>query len=106
MSYEAAIERMRDSLVDGINKLKAEIESLRKIVDMLPKTADGVPIHPGMKVYVQHHGAPLAVVVETTGRNVELVNNPWGSGTMSPERYFYSTPEGAVDAEIAKEQNQ
>jgi hypothetical protein len=30
----------------------AEIQRLRDIIDKLPKTADGVPVVPGMKVYV------------------------------------------------------
>jgi len=34
-------------------RAKAEIERLRAIVDGLPKTADGVPIYPGMTVYRQ-----------------------------------------------------
>lgn len=32
-------------------QLETEIARLREIVDKLPKTADGVPVVPGMKVY-------------------------------------------------------
>jgi len=48
-------------LDDGVNAgcYCREIERLRAIVDRLPKTADGMPITPGMKVWFQrsrNHG--------------------------------------------------
>ena len=42
----------------------AEINRLRAIVDKLPKTADGVPVVPGMEVWVLADPVASGVVVE------------------------------------------
>ena len=46
-----AFDPQDDWLVDLANKQADEIERLQAIVDRLPKTADGVPIVPGMDVF-------------------------------------------------------
>jgi hypothetical protein len=43
--------------------LVTEIERLRVIVDKLPKTADGVTIVPGSKVWIKHEGALQSFLV-------------------------------------------
>jgi len=69
-----------------------EIERLRAIVDKLTKTADGVPVVPGMMVW--------CVASNGIGRhNVSWIRNNSsniGAGTVSwPLRLVYSTPEAA-----------
>ncbi len=39
-----------------IRRLEGEVERLRAIVAKLPKTKDGVPVVPGMDVWVPGHG--------------------------------------------------
>jgi len=52
LEYHAAIVRSRKPELSSLLKqAAAEIERLQAIVDELPKTADGVPVVPGMAVY-------------------------------------------------------
>jgi len=44
----------RDQLIDAhgrVHRLEKQNQRLRGIVDKLPKTADGVPVVPGMRLY-------------------------------------------------------
>ncbi len=75
-----------------------EIKRLQAIVDKLSTTVDGVPITPRMTLWVIYNGEPLAVVVEAVGYSIDLEDNPWGSGTVAPHEWFYSTREAAEAA--------
>lgn len=44
-------ETMGDEPGESIEKLRAERDELRAVVERLPKTADGVPVHPGDEVW-------------------------------------------------------
>ena len=71
----------RDAAVDLIahlreraEKAEAEIERLREIVDRLPKTADGVPVTPGMNLYapnVDYDFGALAIVSDSDRPQIE-----------------------------------
>jgi len=63
-------EERADRLQAKVEALQAEIKRLRDIVDKLPKTADGVPVVPGMTVWVNDNG--IGVYAE---RHVEEVAN-------------------------------
>lgn len=90
---QAEIDRINDaqaaSLGAEINRLAAEnaaqareIERLREIVDRLPKTADGVPIVPGMEVYVETDDDGLQcdeVVVKLAAYDVHDLPEFWFS---------------------------
>lgn len=98
-------QRLRDlaEVLDGIEwdiplcSKEACLEAA-DLIEKLPMTADSVPIVPRIKVWVLHNGKPLEVQVASIGRSVDLEDNPWGSGTMDPERWFYSTQEAAEAA--------
>lgn len=47
-----------DTVVDRLNEQHAEIERLRAIVERLPKTADGVPVTPGMAYWFEYMDTP------------------------------------------------
>lgn len=85
------------SSADVAKPLKAEIERLRAIVDKLPRTADGVPITPGMIVYYAARGQVWD----------EMASEMFISARCScptPERWsWYSTPEAAKAARGGKE---
>ena len=68
-----------DSWGEGIGEIAgvtreaaAEIRGLRAIVDRLPKTADGVPITPGMLLYEPHscHVTDVVFGKEWEQRNI------------------------------------
>jgi len=45
-----------DDITSVLDKAAKEIKRLQAIVDKLPKTADGVPITPGMNLYTTEAG--------------------------------------------------
>lgn len=71
---------------DALMQAADEIERLRAIVDRLPKTADGVPIYPGMTVWALIPG------LEISDAEVQVV------GIGGVWRYCYSTREAAEKA--------
>ena len=69
---EAEVERLKRLTATyvadagaNIDKLEAEVERLQAIVDKLPKTADGVPVVPGMNCYFRSH--PLGMIHKDAG---------------------------------------
>lgn len=86
---------------EALAKQTKELEQLRESVGSLRKTADGTYIVPYMTVWVIHRGEPLAVEVESVGYSIDLKNNPWGSGTVAPHEWFFST---RAAAEAAREE--
>jgi len=57
-----------------IHRLEAEVEQLQAIIDKLPKTADGVPMVPGMRVWrIGHQTALGEIVLDVSSRGVHLV---------------------------------
>lgn len=74
-----------DFLADRVDDLEAENASLRAIVAKLPKTADGVPVTPGMTLYL----------FSNNGMNELDVDHRY----MHPGDFcWYSTPEAAKAA--------
>ena len=83
---------------EHVGKLEAEIE---RLTAPLSTTVDGVFIVPLMEVWVIYQGKPLAVAVASVGYSINLMaDNPWGTGTVAPHEWFYSTRQAA---EAAKE---
>jgi len=66
-----------------------EIERLQAIIDKLPKTADGVPVVPGMTVYYRGMGG----VVQTT--NEMCVN------AIKAANGFILNPSGCYSTQVA-----
>ena len=82
-----------------------EINSLQAIVDKLPKTADGVPVVPGMVLYSSQficgHFRHPEIVVSLHPYADEHVSG-WMSGALGEEE-LYSTREAAEAAHKGKE---
>ena len=68
--------------------LKDDLDRLQAIVDKLPKTADGVPVVPGMEVWVTMTRLRQSHIVKDW---TEVDEQDW-------EKYFYSTREAAEAA--------
>ena len=65
------------SIIDGLSKAivhcddcldRAVLVDARYIIDKLPKTADGVPVVPGMQVWLVEHPTTLGHTVSAIGR--------------------------------------
>ena len=86
-------------LQDQLEQAKADIERLEAIVDKLPKTADGVPITPGMKIWLinQDEGQARFHAVDARDSTIKW----WCGNCFHPEE-FYSTPEAAQAANKEK----
>jgi len=54
-----------ETLLSGVKAQAAELTRLREIVEMLPKTADGVAIYSGMKIYTLNKWATPSIQEET-----------------------------------------
>jgi len=85
-------------------RLRAKVEWLEDIVDRLPKTADGVPLVPGMTVFIPHpHPSNLITereVVAPYGTLACLTKEPARCGCCESTahrlaRECYSTCEAA-----------
>lgn len=103
--YDALIEKCdeNESLRAELAKANAEIERLRSIVDSLPKTADGVPIIPGMTLWLVVYNALGQQVYEAVPDVVvegEYVRTWFGA--IRSDR-CYSTREAA---EAARDESQ
>lgn len=83
---EAMVENLREELRDAA----AAKSFYQEIVDKLPRTKDGVPITPGMTLYL---ASPTSVH--------ELVID--GRYMMTGPCCWYSTPEAAIQAENKRE---
>lgn len=83
------------------NQAAAEIERLRAIVDKLPKTADGVPMTPGMNVYSLHWFQPWRITGFNTTSDGEAGVIYFGVGfdAIGP---WYSTLEAAQQAKAGR----
>ena len=62
-------------------------------------SGDSAPIDPDLAAVVAAWPTlPKATrrrVVEIVGYSIDLAPNPWGSGTLAPHEWFYSTREAA-----------
>lgn len=78
---EDIVIRLRDIRTTHADAREAadEIERLRAIVGRLPKTADGVPVVSGDKVYWFSHYDPSKPILELTFRNGQSasLHNPY-----------------------------
>jgi hypothetical protein len=65
--HEEEAERAKAlaELKQQINYAMSELETLREIVASLPVTEDGVPVTPGMDVWVSHGNQPAHAVTIT-----------------------------------------
>ena len=86
--YEEALDIIEEDAAE-IGDLKAEIKRLRAIVNMLPKTADGVPVTPGMVLWYK---SPAGIVptepLPDWSEVASCLEQEWGSP-------FYSTQAAA-----------
>jgi hypothetical protein len=87
---------------DELEQLRVRVEELTAIVDKLPKTADGVPITPGMQIWgkLGWNDEPARATLRGSyldGYSVGALE--WGMNVV-PEKEVYSTREAA---EAAKE---
>ena len=78
-----------DEVQRDLRRIAGEIERLRAIVDKLPKTADGVPLVPGMEVW--DLTAPPQGPLSTPVRIVTVFSNEW-------YEHRYSTRKAAESA--------
>lgn len=85
------------NLVEQLSTVTSERDAAVKVIERLPKTADGVPITPGMSVHIHEHvnGNPTTaqVWVNAIRFNAESVETSWGK--TLPSR-CYSTREAAL----------
>lgn len=92
---------MADALSDEIGRIKSEVERLRKVADALPKTADGVPIVPGMKLYPLQPLPKEELDDEEDYAVVEMIaKDSWAGEVIEAEDLpnNYSTAEAALKA--------
>jgi len=104
----ADLEAVNANLITRIEaETSAEVKQLRAIVDRLPKTADGVPITPGMTVFIPHPRPSNLVtereVVAPYGTLACLTKEPAHCGccestTHRQARECYSTRDAAEGA--------
>jgi len=91
-----ALSRLHEDIIDFheiIGKQRAEIERLTAIIDKLPKTADGVPIVPGMIAWCHHCGITRAELIGEFGVTIEGPT-VWCDG-MADADGLYGTREAA-----------
>ena len=110
-AYEAVCEA-RTKWQERAEKAKAENMRLRAIVDRLPKTVDGMPIVPGMTVFIPHP-RPSNLITEREvlapyGTLACLTKEPAHSGCCESTahrlaRECYSTREAALAAKEASD---
>ena len=110
-AYEAVCEA-RTKWQERVEKAKAENMRLRAIMDRLPKTVDGMPIVPGMTVFIPHpHPSNLITereVVAPYGTLACLTKEPAHFGCCESTahrlaRECYSTREAALAAKEASD---
>ena len=82
--------RNEEAAAVQIGLLQQEIERLRAIVDRLPKTADGVPMVPGLRVWIWFGGK----ITEAVHSGTDPKQSYWGNAL-----WCYSTKEAAEEAE-------
>lgn len=102
--HKARMEIM--SLQAEVAGLKCDAVRLRAIVDKLPKTADGVPVVPGMKVYCQD---PTGYIQGyDVGANSAMTDSSIPSpGYLQYNWFCYSTHEACEEAmSKARKQNE
>jgi len=101
---------LRQEAANARDGARADVERLQAIVDRLPKTADGVPLVPGMTVFIPHpHPSNLIterVVLAPYGTLACLTKEPAHSGccesaTHRQARECYSTRKAAEAARKA-----
>jgi len=84
-------------LIASIHKMGCENKRLRAIVAKLPKTADGVPVVPGMMVYSDHGEWEVAGFrVDEEGKLAEIMSGGFGFDRLCTG--WYSTREAAEAA--------
>ena len=77
--------------------LLAKIKSLQAVVKQLPKTADGVPVAPGMKVFYRHAvGGTIYsdVIADLTPYSTDPESSIWAGGEIGVDQ-CYSTEAAA-----------
>lgn len=78
--------------------LRAEIARLQAVVDKLPKTADLVPIVPGMKLWMPGRCGPATATLRGQFEAYPIYAEGWGMNVAGGA--VYSTREAA---DVAKE---
>lgn len=89
-------------LCSTVAEQAAELERLRAVVDRLPKTADGVPVTPGMEVWKHlKNGKAVSLGTIESIHHYDATTSRWPyRDQANPYELIYSTREAA---EAAKE---
>lgn len=93
-----------------IEQLRAKRDRLAEIVERLPKTADGVPITPGMTAWWYTKDECGGGVISSTqiinmSTNLERFGVSFQSGGGENPKYLYSTREAALAAKESEARN-
>lgn len=95
----------REAYAKGWHARDAELAALEAIVEKLPKTADGVPVVPGMKVWGVIDGEVPMFTVEIV-RVDEIVGHSergsWGFNQSTFQCYSTRSAAEAAAKEVAK----
>lgn len=94
-------------IIEDARTLAAAYRAEKAITDKLPKTADGVPITPGMKLWgsLGWNDEPATATLRGCFRQGYSVSTPeWGMN-VQPEKDCYSTREAALDAKGGADAN-
>lgn len=97
-----------DSCDCTLCKQSLEIDRLRRLEKALPKTADGVPIVPGMPLYYPPKSySHCEVLAVHTDKTISMRGVGWNGDTWNEWHqvgdYGYSTREAAEEAEKARD---
>lgn len=88
-------KRIREWQDDNLRQARLIVEQ-RDIIYKLPKTADGVSVVPGMKLYSPEIGeCKFESIVDESSYMYKAVGDPRGTWSQ----YCYSTPEAAQAAQ-------
>ena len=92
------LDTLTERTQEYIAWLEAELERLRAIVDKLPRTADGVPVVPGMEVYYPIRSGTRQGEILQQWVNDSLDVTPCRSTNRVAIYSWYSTREAAEAA--------
>jgi len=90
---------LRNNLPSILSDLE-RLAELEAIVDRLPKTADGVPVTPGMEVWTDYWSGPQHGIVRRL--NVQLEEGSCWADDEADEAMLYTTREAAEVARKKK----
>lgn len=104
MDAEAKYENDMSEMEADRQELEAQLSAAQAIIDKLPKTADGVPVVPGMKVWWSHSNGNIddAEVCELRDGGCGVIIWDEATGRLAHHLEYvacYSTREAAETAQ-------